>query len=143
MKFWINTVCEDHVLDGKTGGIIQAGHGKAAPLERLSAGDWVVYYSPKTSLRNGQPLQSFTAACRVGEGAVYQVEVNPDFQPFRREADYFEVAPAEIEPLIESLDFITNKRSWGFPFRRGLFEISRSDFALIAAEIKLDWQKDA
>ena len=78
-----------------------------------------------------------------GEGAVYQVEVNPDFQPFRREAEYFEVTPAEIKPLIESLDFITNKRSWGFPFRRGLFEISRSDFALIAAEIKLDWQKDA
>ncbi len=143
MKFWINTVCKDHVLSGKMDGIIQAGHGKAAPLERLSAGDWVIYYSPKTSLQNGQALQSFTAACRVGEGAVYQVEVNPDFHPFRRDAEYFEVTQAEIKPLIESLDFIANKRSWGFPFRRGLFEISRSDFDLIAAEIKLDWQKDA
>ena len=143
MKFWINTVCKDHVQSGKAGAIIQAGHGKAAPLQRLSAGDWVIYYSPKTSLQNGQELQRFTAACRVDAGAVYQAEVSPDFRPFRRQAEGFEITQAEIKPLIESLDFIASKRSWGFAFRRGLFEISRSDFDLIAAEIKLDWQDAA
>ena len=143
MKFWINTVCKDHVSSGKKGGIIQAGHGKAAPLRRLSAGDWVIYYSPKTSLQSGQPLQSFTAACRVCEGAIYQVEVSPGFSPFRRDAEYFDVTETQIQPLIEALDFIANKKSWGFAFRRGLFEVSQSDFDLIAARMNLDWQKEA
>ena len=88
--------------------------------------------------------------CRVSppraalvEGEIYQLEVNPDFRPFRRKAEYFEVTETEIKPLVESLDFIANKRSWGFAFARGLFEISRSDFEFIATKIKLDWQKDA
>ena len=141
MKFWINTVCKDHVISGKEGGIIQAGHGKAAPLKPLCAGDLVIYYSPKTSLQNGQSLQRFTAACRVCEGAMYQVEVAPTFRPFRRDAAYFEVTETPIKPLIEALDFIASKKSWGFAFRRGLFAISQSDFALIAAKMEWDWQE--
>jgi hypothetical protein len=39
---------------------------------------------------------------------------------------------APIEPLIDSLDFIINKKQWGFPFRRGLFEIGDADFGRIA-----------
>ncbi len=35
-------------------------------------------------------------------------------------------------PLIESLDFIRNKKSWRFVFRRGLFEIGEDDFQKIA-----------
>ncbi len=143
MKFWINTVCKDHVMNGKDGGIIQAGHGKAAPLKRLSADDLVVYYSPKTALNGGQALQSFTAACRIGNGSIYQVEVSPDFSPFRSDAEYLDIDEAVIEPLIESLDFITSKKSWGFPFRRGLFEIAQGDFEIIADAMSLKWQENA
>jgi len=39
---------------------------------------------------------------------------------------------ASIHPLIEQLEFIRNKKSWGFIFRRGLFEIGESDFNAIA-----------
>jgi hypothetical protein len=41
-------------------------------------------------------------------------------------------AEAPIQPLIEHLDFIRNKKSWGFTFRRGFFEIAESDFKTIA-----------
>jgi hypothetical protein len=37
-----------------------------------------------------------------------------------------------VQDLIEKLSFIPDKKQWGFPFRRGLFEISAEDFATIA-----------
>lgn len=38
-----------------------------------------------------------------------------------------------ILPLIEKLDFIQDKRMWGFPFRRGCFSISEADFRKVAS----------
>jgi predicted RNA-binding protein len=38
---------------------------------------------------------------------------------------------AAIQPLIEQLEFIRNKKSWGFTFRRGFFEIGEADFKTI------------
>ena len=49
----------------------------------------------------------------------------------------FMIPAAPIQPLIEHLDFITNKKSWGFPFRRGFFEIGESDFRRIAAAMSI------
>ena len=61
MTAWLGVVCRDHVRRGTTLGIAQLGHGKRDGLARLAAGDWLVYYSPRTSLRGGEPLQAFTA----------------------------------------------------------------------------------
>ena len=51
--------------------------GKASGLKRLAAGDWLVFYSPKTSLRDGERLQAFTAIGRVVDDELYQVEMAP------------------------------------------------------------------
>jgi hypothetical protein len=45
---------------------------------------------------------------------------------------------APIHPLLSDLAFIEDKRRWGFPFRRGLFRVERSDFALIAAAMGVE-----
>lgn len=37
-----------------------------------------------------------------------------------------------IRPLIDDLEFISNKRHWGAAFRFGLREIPETDFQLIA-----------
>jgi hypothetical protein len=34
--------------------------------------------------------------------------------------------------------FIEDKQHWGFPFRRGLFRVERTDFALIAAAMEVE-----
>ena len=80
-------------------------------LKRTSPGDRVVFYAPKKDKR-------FTAiADVVGEG---------------HNVVFVKVREAPIQPLIEELDFISNKQRWGFPFRRGFFEISEADFRKIA-----------
>ncbi len=57
--------------------------------------------------------------------------MSADFQPFRRNIDYHKCHDAAIAPLIEQLDFIEDKKHWGFKFRFGFFEIGKKDFELI------------
>ena len=116
---------------GVKGGFIQLNHGKRAPLQRLSASDGVVFYSPRTSYPDGEPLQAFTAIGRVKTGEVYQVEMEPGFVPWRRNVEFVECVHTPIRPLIDQLRFIKNKQRWGYVFRFGLFEISERDFELI------------
>ena len=132
VKYWINTVHRNHVLVGKAGSFVQADHGKRRSLDRMNPGDYFVYYSPRTSFEDKTPLQSFTALARIADAPVYQAEMSSDFQPFRREAHYFECRELPIRPLIEALSFIEDKKHWGFKFRTGAFEIPASDFVLIA-----------
>ena len=61
MRYWIGVASSDHVARGVEGGFCQLCHGKAAPLRRMSAGDWIAYYSPRTAMKGGETVQAFTA----------------------------------------------------------------------------------
>ncbi|MDY7093991.1 MAG: EVE domain-containing protein [Acidobacteriota bacterium] len=132
MRYWINTVSRNHVQAGVEGGFTQADHGKPTRLQRLERGDWIAFYSPRTEFRGGEPLQAFTAMGRIVDEEPYQVEMKPDFHPWRRRVEFLESTEAPIRPLIEGLSFIQNKQRWGYPFRRGLFAVERADFERIA-----------
>ena len=127
----MNTIYRDHVILGKKEGFIQAGHGKEAPVKKLQLGDYIIFYSPKTSLQNGKPVRAFTAVAKINDERPYQVVINDSFKPYRRNAKYEDCQEVKIRPLIEQLEFITNKKHWGFRFRSGLFEINQHDFELI------------
>jgi hypothetical protein len=130
--FWVGVVSREHVRLGVKGGFIQLNHGKRAPLQRLKAGDRVAMYSPRTSYPDGEVLQAFTAIGTITSGEVYQVEMSPDFIPYRVDVQFVECNEAPIKPLIESLSFIRNKTHWGSAFRFGYVKIPAEDFAIIA-----------
>ena len=136
MRYWINTISRAHVERGIKGGFTQASHGKITGPKRLGNGDRIVFYSPRTDYPDGDPLQRFTAIGSVIDDEPFQVEMTPDFHPWRRRVKFERCAEAPIQPLIGDLDFIRNKQSWGFVFRRGLFEISQADFDKIAKAMK-------
>lgn len=133
MRYWINTISRNHVERGIDGGFTQANHGKPTTLRRLGQGDMLVFYSPRTDYPDGEPLQEFTALGRVADDAPYQAEMSPTFHPWRRRVEFVACQATPIAPLIADLAFIADKRRWGFPFRRGLFEIGAADFECIAA----------
>ena len=137
-RYWVNTVSLEHVQAGMEGGFTQADHGRASRLKLLSRGDLLVFYSPRTGFRSGEGLQAFTAIARVSDEAPYRAEMTPEFRPWRRKVQPLPCEPAPVRPLIEKLAFIPDKSRWGFPFRRGLFEISRQDFLLIARAMAVD-----
>lgn len=136
-KYWINTVSREHVLAGVEGGFTQADHGRATTLKKLSMGDLLVFYSPRTRFRGGEALQKYTAIGRVADEEPYQVEMKPDFQPWRRRVEFLKSQESPIRPLIKELSFIENKKQWGYPFRRGLFEVGRTDFERIAEDMNV------
>ncbi|MFC3803517.1 EVE domain-containing protein [Cohnella sp. GCM10012308] len=131
-RYWIGVVSASHVQRGVQGGFAQMCHGKAAPLRRMRPGDWLVYYSPRTEMGGGEPLQAFTAIGRVADDRVYEYAMSATFVPFRRNIDYVACREARIADLLDRLSFTSGKQNWGYPFRTGQFEIAREDFFIIA-----------
>jgi len=140
MKHWINTISRNHVMRGVEGGFTQANHGKPQTLKRLSAGDWIMFYSPKSEFEGKDPLQSFTAIGRIADDELYQVEMSPGFVPWRRNVAFLECDEVSIRPLINQLSFIKDKSKWGYMFRFGMFEIPQKDFELISEAMKVKYE---
>lgn len=135
MNYWIIVASKDHLQRGIAGGFIQANHGKAAPLKRMHAGDWVVFYSPKLEFDKPEKLQCFTAIGRLTDESIYQHDMGGGFVPFRRNATFYPAQEVSILPLIGDLTFIKDKAHWGAPFRFGTLQIPEEDFQLIASRM--------
>jgi predicted RNA-binding protein len=133
IRYWIIVASKDHVQQGVACGFTQACHGKASPLKRMHPGDWVVFYSSKQEYGKEEKCQCFTAIGQVKEGEVYQMQMAEGFEPFRRNVSFLPCQEISILPLISQLSFIRNKKSWGYIFRYGFFEINEQDFTLIAS----------
>lgn len=134
-KYWIEVISKDHTQRAVEDGFIQLSHGKEMPLKRLHAGDWLLIYSSKLSIDSKEKCQSFTAIGRVSDEEIYHVAMNESFKPFRRKVQFFDCESISIFSLLENLSFIKNKKSWGFPFRFGFFEINIEDFLMVAQEM--------
>jgi hypothetical protein len=137
-RHWIGVVSRQHVLRGVAGGFAQVCHGKAGPLRSMREGDWLIYYSPAEEMGGPAPCRRFTAIGRVRAGEPYLFDMDNGFVPYRRDIAYLPAQEADIRSLIPTLGFISNKTSWGFPFRRGCFAISRDDFAQIAGAMGVE-----
>lgn len=134
-RYWLIVASKDHVENGVAGGIAQACHGKAAPLRRMRKGDFVVFYSSKQQFGLPEKCQQFTAIGRVKDDEVYRHEITPDFCPSRRNIEFFGCDETSILPLIQQLQFIKNKKNWGYQFRFGFLEIGKHDFDVIATQM--------
>jgi hypothetical protein len=132
-RFWIIVASREHAMLGVKGGFAMANHGKRSGLARMHAGDRIVYYSPKDTFGGSDPLHAFTALGDVADETIEQVEMSPDFRPFRRKVTYQYTGEVSIELLVADLGFIRNKHSWGYVFRFGLLEIPQEDFSRILA----------
>ena len=135
IKYWIIVASRDHVQMGVGGGFAQACHGKAQPLKRMQEGDGILYYSSKRYFGKEDKCQAFTAIGRVKDEEVYAFQMSENFCPFRRNITFVDCEETPIADLIELLDFIPNKKAWGYPFRFGILEISENDFKLIASKM--------
>jgi hypothetical protein len=137
-NYWINTVSREHVQAGLEGGFTQANHGRSTTLRQLARGDLIAFYSPHTRYPDGEPLQRFTALGRVEDDTPYQADMTPDFHPWRRHMQFFACEESPIQPLVAELTFLIDKQRWGYPFRRGLFQIGVDDFGRIARAMKAE-----
>lgn len=131
-KFWVGVAAKEHVKNGVKLGICQFCHGQLGPAKRLTKGDLVIYYSSRHTMERPELYQKFTAIGVIKDDIPYQVEMENGFKPFRRNIDYLKAHDLDIKPLISSLPFIKNKKSWGYVFRYGFLEIDQESFKIIA-----------
>lgn len=132
-KYWIVTVSKDHVLKGIEWGIVQACHGKKAPLARMKSGDGFAFYSPKIAFQSQEKCQAFTGVGIIKTGEVYQADMGGGFKPFRVDAQFFK----ECKDATLS-SFPVDKDRWVKKFRFGHFEVSEQDFLLITFRMGLN-----
>jgi len=94
--------------------------------------DKVLFYSSKISMDGTEKLQAFTAVGKVKDDELFQYDMGNGFIPFRRRIEFMKCNEASILPLIDKLNFIKDKKHWGYPFRFGFLEIDGKDFKLIS-----------
>lgn len=140
-KYWIAVVSKEHTMRGVTGGFMQVCHGKEAPLKRIKPNDWLIVYSPKLAMESDTKCQAFTAIGQAKDRDIYQFQMTPTFHPFRKDIKFYNCQETSILPLINELEFIQDKKKWGYPFRFGFFEIKEKDFNLIISKMKPDESK--
>jgi hypothetical protein len=134
-QYWVGVASRDHVVAAVRGGFCQVNYGKEAPVKRLRLGDRLVYYSPKTRMRAGDPLQAFTAIGEIADKEPHRVRVSDTFQPFRRQVRYQDSREAPLHPLLGRLTFSTASEAWGQVLRRGFFAIEHDDYLAIVQEM--------
>jgi hypothetical protein len=126
MNAWLGVVSREHVRRGVALGIAQIGHGKRTGLARMTPGDWLVYYSPRTALGEPATLRTFTAIGQIADGELWQADEG-DFKPWRRRvtyaADAVEVPLDELQLRLE----LCAEPNWGYQLRRGLVPLSGHD----------------
>ncbi|SIS65505.1 EVE domain-containing protein [Paracoccus saliphilus] len=128
---WIAVVSRDHALESVESGFSMLDHGKLGPLLRLTPGDWLIYYSPRTMPTGGEVLKAFTAIGTVKDAEPYQIKMHGGAMGFRRDIDWLDATEAQLAELTQTLDF--TRGSWGMLARRGLFEITDADRHVIRA----------
>lgn len=134
MSYCIGVASAEHARAGRESGFAQLGHGKHAAVKSLKKGDWIVYYSPREGMGEGETVQAFTTIGRVTSDASYQVEQAKGFKPFRVDVDYLtEADPAPIKPLLDDLHLARGRGSnWGIVMRGSKRKLDEQDMRLIA-----------
>jgi hypothetical protein len=131
---WIAVACLEHALRGceqPQQGFMQVCHGKRGPLQRMAAGDRVVYYAPTRTMGGKEKVQAFVSAGLVLPGDPYAFDMGGGFVPHRRDVAYVAVQAAPIAPLLDALDFVEDRQRWGYKFRFGLFAVGDADMRRI------------
>lgn len=137
-KYWIAAISKEHTELAIKGNFIQVCHGKKAPLKRMTKDDYIIVYSSKITMKENKKCQMFTALGRVIDDHTYSFEMTEEFKPFRRNIEFMKCNQISIIPMIENLEFISDKKYWGYPFRYGFFEINENDFNFITSKMICD-----
>lgn len=134
MTFWMGIASAEHARGGRDGGFAQLGHGKHIAVKSLRKGDWIVYYSPRERMGDGETVQAFTTIGRVTSEAPYRFEQAMDFNPYRVDVDYMKAArTASIKPLLHELRLTRDYgANWGIVMRGPKRSLQEQDMRRIA-----------
>jgi len=130
MKHWIAVISLEHAQIAVASGFLQVCHGKATPLKATRADDEFFIYCPKTKMKDGKSIKQIAFRGHFNDGEIYQVEQLSGFRPWRKNVDFDTQFQAVVLSSIADME-LTRNPHWGMLARRGFFEISAHDAALL------------
>jgi hypothetical protein len=141
-RYFLAVDSRDHVLTGVSTRLCSAGSGRSALFAQMAEGDWLVYYSPKELHRQRTPCRRFTAIGKVEKGGISSPGGSEGLSGPRRPFRYLRCYPLPAAALVRSLSFVRDKKRWEPSLRRGLVELKREDFDVIAQAMltRVDWE---
>ncbi len=141
-RYFLAVSSRDHVLTGVATGLCSAGSGSSALFAQMAEGDWLVYYSPKELHRQKTPCRRFTAIGKVEKGGISIPLVSEGLSGPHRPFRYLRCYPVPAAALVRSLSFVRDKKRWEPSLLRGLVELKREDFDVIAQAMltRVDWE---
>lgn len=133
--YWLTVTAQEWVKVVQEKGYTQVNMGPKAPLDKMSQGDWILYYSPTIFHQKPTSIcQKFTGISSVIDNIVYpQNAKNP--QLWRRNVEFFHSMPKHAHLFHQYVDFLKEYEHWIDAFFQPVFEISRNDFIFIAEQI--------
>ena len=133
--YWITITAQEHVNIVRDKRYTQVNMGPKAPLDKMSQGDWILYYSP--TIFHEKPkttCQKFTGlSCVTGDKAYPQNPKDPVL--WRRDVDFFHCMPQHAQHFHQQVEFLKQYEHWIDAFFQPIFEISKNDFIVIAQTI--------
>lgn len=134
-QYWICKAAQEHVNIVKDKGYTQINMGPRQPLEKMNAGDWIIYYSPTVYYEQEVPTcKKFTGISCVNDNRIYpQGGQFPD--RWRRNVEFFHCIPHEPTNFIGHVSFLPEAQTWEEVLQNPVFAIDRNDFITIAQTI--------
>lgn len=133
--YWLTITAQEHVNIVRDKGYTQINKGPKSPLEKMGAGDWILYYSPTIFHEKPKTIcQKFTGISCVIDNHVYPQDPK-DPVLWRRNVEYFHCIPQHAHLFHQQVDFLKQHEHWMDAFLEPIFEISKDDFVTIAKTI--------
>lgn len=137
-RYWVCKAAQEHVNVVKNKNYTQINMGPRTPLENMSIGDWILYYSPTMYYEQDDPLcEKFTGISCVVDNRIYpQGGQFPD--RWRRNVEFFNCAPEHAKKFIGKVNFLPQEQCWKPILDQPVFEIEQQDFITIAKTILIE-----
>jgi hypothetical protein len=137
-KYWVCKAAQEHVEVVKNKNYTQINMGPRPPLEKMSIGDWILYYSPTIYYEQQDPVcEKFTGISCVTDNRIYpQGGQFPD--RWRRNVEFFNCAPEFAKKFIGKVHFLPLEECWKPILDQPIFEIAQQDFITIAKTILIE-----
>lgn len=133
--YWLTVTAQEFVQMARDKGFTQVNSGTKTVLEKMSQGDWILYYSPTIFHEKPKTVcQKFTGISSVIDTYVYPQNAQNQ-ELWRRNVEYFHSIPQHAQQFHQQVDFLKQHPDWTQAFCEPIFEISRNDFLYIAQAI--------
>jgi len=140
-NYWVFPITQDNLyvcLDNELVGVRSLNEKRVANWE---IGDLILFYTSREKYHSYKRVKEFQSIVEcVSHPFKSNQKIWPDFDgdvfPTRVRIRVINRKKCKIEPLIEELSFIKNKKNWGSAFMSGIRKIPKSDFKLIKNSMK-------